>query len=220
MTEVPEHLLRRSRERREALGLVGKSEGGGGPPESRAEDTGGTQAARGPAEVEAAPAPAQPGASAPAEVETPQPEPEPAGTGASTDGRRSGVPIWAMPVLVILPIWGIVYLGAFGDRTVKKALSPREVYAKGGCSSCHGAQGEGGSGPALAGGASRLTFPNEEDHVNWVKTGSGPFAGRSYGNPNRPGGPRPPATGGMPGFEGQLSEAEIQAVVKFEREEL
>ncbi|HWC11047.1 MAG TPA: c-type cytochrome, partial [Acidimicrobiales bacterium] len=85
---------------------------------------------------------------------------------------------------------------------------------------CHGSRGEGGVGPAMAGGQSKLTFPNEAEHVEWVKTGSAAFAGRSYGDPNRPGGPRPPATGGMPGFAGNLTDAEITAVVKYERDNL
>ena len=216
MTEVPEHLLRRSRERREALGLApGSAEGAA--PATEAAAAGVTPAEASPAP--AAPAQAEPTADAAAEAAPTAPEEEatvPAGAGVN----RTKIPVWVMPVLVVLPFWGVLYVGAFGDRTVRTVVTPQQVYAKGGCSSCHGAQGEGGTGPPLSGGASKLTFPNEEDHVNWVKTGSGPFTGRSYGNPNRPGGPRPPATGGMPGFEGQLTEAEIRMVVQYERDQL
>jgi mono/diheme cytochrome c family protein len=98
----------------------------------------------------------------------------------------------------------------------RPAASGRAVYATF-CASCHGARGEGGVGPKLAGGEAKLTFPNEADHVNWVKTGSVAFAGKRYGDPNRPGGQHGPATGGMPGFGAQLSDEEIKAVVAYER---
>jgi len=58
------------------------------------------------------------------------------------------------------------------------------------------------------------TFPDEAAHIDWVKTGSQPFAGKPYGATGKI------ATGGMPGFEGSLSEEEIQAVVAYERDEL
>jgi hypothetical protein len=74
-------------------------------------------------------------------------------------------------------------------------------------------------GPALTGGQAKLTFPNQADHESWVKTGSAPFAGKKYGDPNRPGGQHGPATGGMPSFS-SLSDAEIKAVVTYERDKL
>ncbi len=219
MTEVPEHLLQRSRERREALGLAPKS-GGEAPPKPEGGTQGmSTATPEAPATAAAAATPAP----APASRAEPEPAVEDEGPTLSPEGvaaMRTRVPTWIMPVLVVLPFWGILYLGAFGDRTVKKVVTPQEVYAKAGCSSCHGAQGEGGSGPALAGGASKLTFPNEQDHVDWVKNGSGAMTGQKYGDPNRPGGQRGPASGGMPGFAGQLSDAEIEMVVKYERDEL
>ena len=49
-----------------------------------------------------------------------------------------------------------------------------QVYRQAGCSGCHGANGEGGVGPALQNGDAKLTFPNEADHIDWVKTGSAP----------------------------------------------
>lgn len=99
------------------------------------------------------------------------------------------------------------------------AVSGKAVYAAN-CASCHGARGEGGVGPKLAGGEAKLTFPNEADHVNWVKTGSVAMKGKRYGDPNRPGGQRGPATGAMPGFGAQLSDEEIAAVVAYERDGL
>jgi mono/diheme cytochrome c family protein len=125
-------------------------------------------------------------------------------------------------VLLILPLWGIVYMGAFGE-TAKPQLSPAEVgkaiFARS-CASCHGATGEGGVGPKLAGGEARKTFPNEADHIAWVENGSATKKGQPYGDPNREGGPHVAATGGMPSFAGQLKPDEIAAVVAHEREGL
>lgn len=165
-----------------------------------------------------APAPAAP-AAAPAPVE----EPVHPSYLAAEEINRTRVPMWVMPVLVLLPFWGFLYLGAFGERQEKKVLDPlvlgQQVYRAQGCSSCHGATGEGGTGPALAGGESALTFPEEADHEEWIKTGSGPMKGQPYGDPDREGGQRGPAQGIMPGYP-TLSDEEIKAVVAYEREKL
>jgi mono/diheme cytochrome c family protein len=95
----------------------------------------------------------------------------------------------------------------------------QKVYA-GRCAACHGPRGEGGVGPKLRSGETKLTFPNEADHLKWVTEGSVSVAGRYYGDPNRPGGQQGPAVGGMPGFGTLLTEEEIKAVVAFERERL
>jgi len=160
---------------------------------------------------------------APVTRAAPEPDPEPvvpALSPAAQAAIRTKIPMWVVPVLVLLLPWSFLYMGAFGNREVKKEVTPKDVYAKAGCSTCHGSSGEGGVGPALAGGQAKLTFPNQEDHVNWVKNGSAPLSGQKYGDPNRPGGQHGPSTGGMPAFGGQLSDAEIQLVVKYEREEL
>jgi mono/diheme cytochrome c family protein len=136
-------------------------------------------------------------------------------------GPSSGIPIWMMPILLILPFWAIVYMGAFAAP--KAAAGPRtgaQIYVSAGCGSCHGPTGGGGVGPKLAGGEAKLTFPNVEDQIMWVSEGSAPSRGKSYGDPNRPGGPRPPASGGMPSFKGQLTPEEIMAVVEYERDRL
>jgi mono/diheme cytochrome c family protein len=115
-----------------------------------------------------------------------------------------------------------VYLGAFG--TVKQqqltgiALGA-QVYQRS-CQSCHGPRGEGAVGPKVAGGESKVTFPNEADHIAWVESGSSTKRGQPYGDPNRPGGQKIAQSGGMPGFAGQLKPDEIAAVVMFEREGL
>jgi mono/diheme cytochrome c family protein len=94
-----------------------------------------------------------------------------------------------------------------------------QVFAKN-CAPCHGAQGEGGVGPKLAGGEAKLTFPNEADHIAWVDTGSAPHKGQPYGDPARTGGQHIAKSGGMPPFKGTLTDAEIKNVVTFERDGL
>ncbi|HEX3394080.1 MAG TPA: cytochrome c [Acidimicrobiales bacterium] len=220
MTEVPEYLLRRSKERREALGLL---------PEGTSAADGPAPAAT-PAEATAAPTPGS--GSEPAAPGTPAPEPAAAPAAAVTPveelptylpqkGPKSGIPVWMYPVLAALPLWAIVYLGAFGTTgNANAAPVGSAVYAKAGCVGCHGAKGEGGVGPALAGGEAKLTFPNEADHIAWVETGSAPHKGQPYGDPNRPGGAHVAKSGGMPAFKGQLTDAEIKAVVTYERDQL
>ena len=215
MTEVPEHLLARSRERRAALGLSGgsASEATGEAPASPASSSAPATTSPAPA-----PAPAPVAAATPAVVEEARPVP----AYLTPEAQRKWIPVWVMPVLAVLPFWGVLYVGAFGDRTTKKALTGAalgaQVYRSQGCSSCHGGGGEGGVGPALAGGESAITFPDEADHISWIKTGSTPFKGQPYGAPDRPGGQRT-ATGGMPAFS-SLSDAELKAVVQYEREGL
>src|SRR3954470_7785144 len=153
MTEVPEHLLRRSRERREALGLAGSgggdagdSGGGGGPDEPAAipADTG-----AGGDVVE------QPAAAAAPAVVEPEPELVPAGP-PQPDPAPSQNPRWVMPVLVGSPLWLMFYIGALSPPKATGPVDPLvlgvEVYKSAGCSGCHGAGGEGGVGPALHGG--------------------------------------------------------------------
>ena len=63
------------------------------------------------------------------------------------------------------------------------------------CAACHGADGGGGVGPALSGGAVVAAFPDPADQTTVVVEGQG----------------------GMPSFGDRLSEAEIAAVVEYTR---
>jgi mono/diheme cytochrome c family protein len=230
VTQVPEYLLERSRARRAALGLGGDESSSSSasapaeapPSEGSASGDGGGSSA--PAVAESAAPAATATATAPARTEpaAPAAPAEPLPDYIRDPGPRSGIPYWMMPVLLILPLWGIVYMGAFGE-VAQPELSPaemgRQVYARS-CASCHGQNGEGGVGPKLSGGESRKTFPNEADQIAWVETGSATKRGQPYGDPGREGGPKVANTGGMPGFAGQLSPAEIAAVVTHEREAL
>lgn len=223
MTEIPEHLLRRSKERRAALGLGGGDEGGAEPaaPSPAAEPAaGGEPAATAPAKAPAAPAPAAAAAAPP-----PPPPPVPPYVAAAQSRRK--IPYWAVPVLAVLPVWGFVYAGSMATPEEGLAdpelLLGQEVYAN--CSGCHGANGEGGAGRPLDGGDVLLTFPDFEDHVAWVAEGSALVggAGNPYGDPDRPGGQRISGSDGygqMVGWAGTLSEEEIRAVTRYEREVL
>ena len=220
MTQVPEYLLERSRARRAALGLGGDApdpSSSSGPADAPSGGDAPEPASAAPA-VADAPAPA----AASGSVATAAPPAPPADLPdyIRDPGPRSGIPYWMMPILLILPLWGIVYMGAFGEVKRAELTGPAlgaAVYGRA-CASCHGAGGEGGVGPKLVGGEARKTFPNEADHVAWVEQGSAAKRGQPYGDPAREGGPRVATSGGMPGFAGQLTPAEIAAVVLHERE--
>jgi len=218
MAQVPEYLLQRSRERRAALGLPPSAGGEAAAPAAPAE--GGETAAPEAAVPTPAEAPVPAVAAAAPAVTEPEPVPY-----VEPPAARSGIPAWVVPVLALLPIWAFAYVGALNPAsTAAPILTPiqqgAQVFAKN-CSPCHGAQGEGGVGPKLAGGEAKLTFPNEADHITWVETGSASKAkGTPYGDSGRSGGQHIVKVAGMPPFKGTLTDAEIKNVVTFERDGL
>lgn len=78
------------------------------------------------------------------------------------------------------------------------ALEEGRTIWIGSCASCHGSTGGGGRGPALDNGRVLERFPDVEDQIALVANGKG----------------------AMPSFGGRLSEAEIEAVVRYTREVL
>jgi cytochrome c oxidase subunit 2 len=74
------------------------------------------------------------------------------------------------------------------------AASPGGQLFQANCASCHGAQGEGGFGPKLAGVATH-DFPNETDQISFVTKGKG----------------------SMPAFGGNLTPPQIRQVVDYTR---
>jgi hypothetical protein len=82
-------------------------------------------------------------------------------------------------------------------------------------------KGEGGVGYPFAAKEVLKTFPHIEDQLRWVYGGTDAYfnAGvQIYGDPKRPGGPHvTKAKGIMPGQAGQLTDAQILAVVCHER---
>lgn len=215
MTEIPEHLLKRSRERRAASG-AGGDDAAAAPAEKTpaTTDSSAPAAASGPVERAAAPVPAGP----------PPPAPDTPVVAAYKQRRR--VPFWAMVALSALPVWAFMYARAVTQSPVE-ASGPLglggEVY--GGCASCHGGNGGGGVGYAFTGGEVLDTFPHIEDQLRYVYYGTSAYniAGvEIYGNPERMGGVHVtgeqgpmPAQGATAG--GGLTDYEILSVVCHER---
>ena len=77
------------------------------------------------------------------------------------------------------------------EPAASEVVSGADLFASN-CAGCHGSGGEGGVGPALAGGLAR--FGSMEEVVAFVSAG---------------------VPGSMPGFETRLSPEEIEAVVDY-----
>ena len=204
MTEIPEHLLNRSKARRAAASGEASSDA---PASSGAV----------PAKAESAPA-ARAAASPAPKVEAPVPPV------VRISESRKKIPFWAMSALALLPVWGFLYLIAMkpAEKVEAGPISVgTEVYA--GCAGCHGAEGAGGAGRILWQGEVLKTFPKIEDMLNFVYNGSQRFVAaglKIYGNPNREGGAHAPLSynGNPMPMQGEtaggaLTEAEILGVV-------
>lgn len=222
MTEIPEHLLKRSKARRAALGLPGGEGGDGG--DAGAEATvAGAEAEPG-AEVAKAEAPAP--APAPAKVEDkPPPPPKPVPAYIRAAERRQRIPYWAMPVVALLPVWAFLYHDSVTEpeQTDVAIEEGEEIYRS--CAGCHGANGEGGTGAVLNEGEALATWPDPLAMMQWINLGSEGWTGGNgpadYGDPEREGGPH--NTGDlenqMPGFP-DLTAEELSAVVRYVRENI
>lgn len=73
----------------------------------------------------------------------------------------------------------------------------RDLYVRQ-CASCHGADGGGGRGTKLSDGAVLASLPDVADHIAVVREGRN----------------------AMPAFGGRLTDAELEAVVRYSREVL
>ena len=105
--------------------------------------------------------------------------------------------------------------GVASSNTVNYVALGQQVYSgAAACAGCHGANGGGGVGPAFIGGELYTTFPTCSDHAKWIQLGSAGWqseVGPTYGTEDKV------SIGGMPGFQGKLTEDELYAVVVFER---
>jgi mono/diheme cytochrome c family protein len=207
LTEIPEHLLKRSRERRAAMGL-----GGDAPEGAPAQaDSGASSEAPVPAATAATPAPAPAAAVEPAPPEPPAPEP----AYVQAAKRRKRIPYWAMTALAALPLWGYVYVRTLEPPPAGESdplVLGAEVYSAN-CASCHGGTGGGVSAPAFTDGAVVATFPDWRDHAAWVRLGTADWPSGTYGADDTPVG----SAGVMPGWP-TLTDAQIAEVVLHERE--
>jgi len=156
---------------------------------------------------------------------------------------RSRYPAWLAAALIIIPLLAVLYVvvvpnqptcGSAGQLAIDPAtgnavgcdggeygvdaasnLSAGAAIYDAGCAVCHGPNGGGGAGPAMAGGAVLVAFPEEAcaSQIDWITLGSADWPDATYGANDTP------VAGGMPGFEGQLTELEIAQVTLFERVE-
>ena len=105
--------------------------------------------------------------------------------------------------------------GVASTNAVNYVAVGQQVYSgAAACAGCHGANGGGGVGPSFIGGALYKTFPTCADHAKWIQLGSAGWqaeVGGAYGAEDTI------SIGGMPGFQGKLTEEELMAVVVFER---
>jgi mono/diheme cytochrome c family protein len=201
VTEIPEHLLERSRARRAALGLGGGDAAAAAP--AQAADGGSAPASAAPAKAAAA-APVA-ASKKPEVVQSPEVR--------AANGRKK-IPWWAAPVLLFLPLWSFLYVQTLDEpkAAAEGVLAEGEaVYAK--CAGCHGATGGGaGAIPGFTNGELLAVFPDAAGQVEWVIKGSDGFkAVGTYGATNRP------VAGGMPGWASSLTAKELLAVIYYER---
>ena len=215
MTEIPEHLLKRSK------AAKGKSTGD-------ADSESSESAAPAASESPAAPVAAGAGDAAPAaapegplvtfpdlDPEPEPPKPEPAFVTAAKS--RTRIPVWALPVVAALPIWAMSFAGTMQQPETEDPVlvESAAVYTEAGCAGCHGGNGGGGSGYALADGEVITTFPAVIDQLLHVARGSSAIDGQTYGADGRR------VAGGsgaqMPAQAGALTVHELELVVFHER---
>lgn len=235
MVEIPEHLLKRSRDAK------AKAEGQAAPAEDAPPAQGEPEA------PEAAPAAAPEAASEPA----PAPEPVPAAaeqaalapvaaappvaaavaepprvyapasqpTGTHQGVRGVKVPGWLYPAYVLIPILAIGLLLSVLRVSNQQAASAGPSLPGGAdyaaqCAACHGPDGGGGVGPALK--DTHTVFPDPTEQFAWVKQDanvhSGPYGADGKGNAGK--GAVPSA---MPKFGGSMSDDQVWDVVIYER---
>lgn len=118
---------------------------------------------------------------------------------------------------VILAVALGIVLGACGSGGVDRPgpdpeiLAGRDTYGAH-CALCHGGNGQGASGPALADVVA--TFGQCHDQMEWISLGSDRHeaeVGPTYGDHGKQ------ITGVMPGFEAVLTTGQIAQVAAFER---
>lgn len=212
MTEIPEHLLKRSR------AAKGKDE----PSGDAGADSGASTAAVTPAASSDSP-PAGPPALAAAAAATPADAPlvaaAPKPHFVEAAESRKRMPMWAMFMLAFVPLWAVSFGGTMQLAEAEDPLftEAAEVYnVTGGCSGCHGAGGGGGVGYQLSDGSVVETFPHFADQMVHVYRGSSAINGEAYGAV-RADGQRVAGTRGVMPAATTLTELELELVIFHER---
>ena len=136
-----------------------------------------------------------------------------AGNSARAGCVEGGVELAVNPIdATVINCDGSEFTGRVEDTTGVFLVVGEAVFET--CAGCHGANGEGGVGPAL--GTVLSVFSSCPDHIEWVTQATGGFqeAGiDTYGDLAKPVG----GGGFMPGFATSNTAEEIAAVVAFER---
>ncbi len=141
-----------------------------------------------------------------------------------------------------MPAWGVLGGGPMNDQQINDLIAylatiqrdPDEIRTKNFtefgtdgpklfdafCARCHtqgwsygepAEPGGGAYGPSLAGGATVRQFPRQDQHAEFIADGAEyakPYGTRGLGGDEG---------GGMPGFAALLTEAQIKAIVAYER---
>jgi mono/diheme cytochrome c family protein len=103
------------------------------------------------------------------------------------------------PLLAAVPLVLALAAGACGGTeatAVLPELRQGQAVYKARCAVCHGGTGGGGIGPKLSAGLAVQRYPDVPDQVDVVRHGAA----------------------SMPRFDGVLTDAEIEAVVRYTRE--
>lgn len=138
--------------------------------------------------------------------------------------QRKRIPMWVLPVLAFLPIYAVLYAQSLSEPPATEVVGlalGNQVYGTY-CSGCHSPNGSGGGAPRkLRDGEVLATFPDIAQQLEWVQLGSKGYDG-VYGDPNRPGGARRSGSSNnvMTGFANALTDEQLLAVVRHEREVL
>ncbi len=214
MTEIPEHLLKRSK----AAKGKADDDSGSGPTESSesAETASESSAPVAASEASAPAAPEGPVVTFPnLDPEPEPPKPEPAFVTASKSRNR--IPVWALPVVAAIPIWAVSFAGTMQQPETEDPVlvESAALYGEAGCAGCHGGNGGGGSGYQLSDGEVITTFPHPVDQMLHVARGSAAINGQTYGAEGR----RVAGSSGsqMPAQIGSLTRHELELVVFHER---
>ena len=213
MTEIPEHLLKRSKARK------GTSDGDKGTEGAAASGkaVAPAQAASGPAQP---PAIREAAAAIPRDPDPVKEKPVPAYVQASKDRKK--MPMWAMAIIPFFTLlWAYSFAGTMQQADVEDPLfiESAALYSAQGCAGCHGAGGGGGTGYQFSDGEVYATFPAPIDQMVHIARGSAAIAGEQYGDPERPGGARVAGNRGvMPNYDtGAITENELALLVFHER---
>ncbi len=110
---------------------------------------------------------------------------------------------WSLWPVVVAGVASVLLTGCVGDDVPEvsaedtELVTGREVYVRN-CVACHGTAGQGGTGPKLSDGVVIERYPDVQDHIDVIVNGRNQ----------------------MPAYGGKLTDEEIEAVVRYNREVL